>query len=92
MQHMKTSQKIGLSAALTVALGIGGCFGGGDDDKDDAVTGNDATVPDSAAASASAFVAYLLALGQSDETSEPSAIGSSFEVPPEEAADPQPLS
>lgn len=86
---MKTSQKIGLSAALAVALGIGGCFGGSDDD--DAVAGNDATVPDSAAASAAAFIAYLIALGQNDETSEPSAISSGFEVPPEEAEDPQPL-
>ena len=88
---MKTTQKIWLAAGLVSALGIGGCFGGGDDDND-AVAGNDATVPDSAAASGSAFVAYLLALGQGNETSEPSTIGSSFEVPPDETEEPQPLS
>lgn len=87
---MKTSQKIGLSSAFALALGIGGCFGGGGDDNNDGA-GNDATVPDSAAASGSAFVAYLLALGQGDETSEPSAIGGSFVVPPDETEDPQPL-
>ena len=87
---MKTTQKIWLAAGLALALGIGGCFGGGDD-SNDAVAGNDAAVPDSAAASGSAFVAYLLALGQSNEASEPSTIGSSFEVPPNETEDPQPL-
>lgn len=88
---MKTSQKIWLSAAFAAALGIGGCFGGGGDDNNGAVAGNDGSVPDSAAASGAAFVAYLLALGQSDESSEPSTINSSFEVPPDEGADPQPL-
>jgi hypothetical protein len=93
MQHMNASRKLWLSAAFALALGIGGCSSGGDDDDDSgAATGNDGSVPDSAAASGAAFVAYLLALGQSDETSEPLLINDNFTPPADdETGDPVPL-
>ena len=89
---MKTSQKTRLAwlaGALTVALTVGGCFGGGDDAA--VAPGNGNPVPDSAGASVAAFIAYLLALSPNDDTSEPSTISDSFAVPPDDVSEPQPL-
>ena len=87
---MNTSRKIGLAGALTAALTLGGCFGGGSDDVPPPGTSND--VPDSAGASVAAFIAYLMALSPNDETSEPGAISDAFAVPPDEDGEPAPLS
>ena len=54
--------------------------------------GNGTEVPDSAGASVSAFISYLLALKADDETSEPATIKDSFEVPADESSEPQILS
>lgn len=86
---MNTSRKLWLAGALTAALTLGGCFGGGDDDVPPPGTSND--VPDSAGASVAAFIAYLMALSPNDETSEPGAISDAFAVPPDEVNEPQPL-
>ncbi len=86
---MNTSRKLWLAGALTAALTLGGCFGGGDDDVPAPGTSND--VPDSAGASVAAFIAYLMALSPNDETSEPGAISDAFAVPPDEVNEPQPL-
>lgn len=89
---MKTQRKFCTAAGLAAALALGGCWGGDDDAPAPVVVGNGVAVPDSAGASTGAFVGYLLVLlGTSDESSEPSAISTSFEVPPDEAAEPQPL-
>ena len=88
---MKTQRKIWAAAGVAVALALGGCWGGDDDAPAPVVTGNGVAVPDSAGASTGAFLGYILALGVTDETSEPSAISTSLEVPPDEAAEPQPL-
>jgi hypothetical protein len=88
---MKIQRKILFMAGVAMALALGGCWGDDDDDPAPVAAGNGAPVPDSAGVSVSAFLGYILALGATDETSEPSAISTSFEVPPDEAAEPQPL-
>lgn len=90
---MNTARKLWVAGALASVLALGGCFGGDDDDDAAApVAGNGQPVPDSAGASTAAFVAFILALNSNDDSSEPSAIGNSFAVPPDETAEPQPLS
>lgn len=86
---MNTARRIWVAAALASALALGGCFGGNDDDTP--VAGSSQDVPDSAGASTAAFVAFILALNQNDESSEPSVIKDSFVVPPDDAGEPQPL-
>ena len=88
---MNTSRKIWLAGALTAALTVGGCFGGGDNDDAAPPPGTGTDVPDSAGASVAAFIAYLMALSPNDETSEPGAISDAFAVPPDEVNEPQPL-
>lgn len=87
---MKTSRKVWLAAAMGMALTLAGCFH--DNNDDTPAAGNGTEVPDSAGASVSAFIAYLLALKADDETSQPATIKDSFEVPPDESSEPQILS
>ena len=86
---MKTSRKLWLAGALATALTLGGCWGSNDDDN--AVVPPVTEVPDSAAASVAAFVAFLTSLGADDESSEPLTIKDTFAVPPDEDGEPQPL-
>lgn len=86
---MKSNRTFWACASLALALSLGGCWN--DDDDDPVAVGNGQDVPDSAGVSTAAFLAYLLALNPNDETSEPSAIGNSFAVPPDETGEPQPL-
>ncbi len=76
----------GLSA---MAMTLGGCWGGDDDTA--TVPPPRTAVPDSAGASAAAFVSFLMTLVASDESSEPLTIPDTFAVPPEESAEPIPL-
>ncbi len=85
---MKTSRKVWLAAAMGMALTLTGCFHDSSDDTPPAA-GNGTEVPDSAGASVSAFISYLMALKADDETSEPATLKDSFEVPPDESNDPQ---
>ena len=73
-----------------MALAIAGCWHD-DDSNTVAQTPASTQVPDSASASAAAFVSYLLTLGAGDESSEPLTLTGSFAVPPEDSADPTPL-
>ncbi len=83
---MNRTQKWLLSAALAAPLVLVGC--GGDSHRNTA----DATaVPDSAAASVDAFLAFIMSLSSTDETSEPLTISDNFAVPEDEANEPQPL-
>ena len=95
---MKTTYKpwlAGLAAALVLAAGCsnnndnnnGGGGGGGNQGPGAAVT-----VPESAGDSVASFVAYVMGLSATDETSEPLLIKDSFAVPPDEAAPSQILS
>ncbi len=86
---MKITRKLLVGAAMASVLVLGGCFGGGDDDS--VATPVVTEVPDSAFASASAFVTYLLTLSASDESSEPLTIKDTNAVPPEDSAEPIPL-
>ena len=88
---MKPMRELGMATGLAMALSLGGCWGGSDDDNTPVAAGTGQDVPDSAGASAVAFVAYLLTLVASDETSEPAVIKDSFAVPPDDAGDAQPL-
>ena len=85
---MKSIRKAWPLAGLTVALGLAGCGGSNNDSS----AGNNGTsVPDSAGASAAAFVSYLSTLSATDETSEPLIINDGLAVPPDEQSDPQTL-
>ena len=87
---MNSISKIGLAAALASALLLGACGGGNSDDTPAPVV--DATeVPQSAAASSSAFVGYVRGLGASDETTEPLTIKDAFAVPADDTGEPIPL-
>ncbi len=86
---MKTHRKLLASLGLVASLGLAGCW---DDDDDDAVPPTASSeVPDSAGVSTAAFVSFILGMGASDESSEPSTIKDSFTVPADETAEPTPL-
>ena len=76
---MKNYTKYLSALGLAAILGLGGCWGGGDDGP-----ANTTAVPDSAGASAAAFVGFLQGLSATDESSEPLTITDSFAVPPDE--------
>ncbi len=86
---MKTTRKFWLAVGVAAALAVGGC-GGGDDPVVAAPVATD--VPDSAGASAGAFLSFVLALGGSDESGEPLVLKDSFAVPADDTGEPQPLS
>ena len=88
--NVNTTRKIGLAAALAAALLVGAC--GGDDDDEPVPVVVTQEVPDSAGASSAAFVGYVQGLASSDETTEPLTIRDSFAVPPDDDAEPSPLS
>ena len=75
-----------LAAAMATALAMAGCGGGG---GSDGVVADAATpsVPDSAASSVDAFVAFLTGL-VTDDTSEPLAIGDTFVAPTTDTGEP----
>jgi hypothetical protein len=84
------SKRLALAAAVTASLALGGCWG--DDDPDAPATPATGTaVPDSAGASASAFVSYVQSLDPNDDTSEPKTIGTAFAVPDDDASEPTTL-
>lgn len=82
---MKARSKIGRAAGLAAALAIGGCGG---DSSPPRVT---LEVPDSAGASSAAFISYIQTLDPADESSEPLIIKDSFALPPDDDAEPIPL-
>ena len=84
---MNTISRIALAGGLTTVLLVSGC---GSDDH--VASDTSTTVPDSAGVSPAAFVAFLLTLDSSDETSEPLTLSDSFAVPDDETGEPQPLS
>lgn len=88
---MKTTAPIWLAMGLTTTLLLSGCGSNDDDDPVATAPPASASVPDSAGASASAFIAYLMTLGTNDETSEPMILGNGFAVPDEDKGEPQPL-
>ena len=89
---MKLQRKMLTAAAVATALALSGCW---DDDNDDDPTPPPAAateVPDSAGVSTAAFVAFILGLGASDESSEPLTIKDAFAVPADETGEPSTLS
>ncbi|MEO8859048.1 MAG: hypothetical protein ABI343_18840 [Burkholderiaceae bacterium] len=80
-----------VASAMTTALVLYGCGGGGGG-GDGGGNVEAASVPDSASASVSAFIAFIAGLSGSDETSEPLVIGDTFAAPTDDASDPQTLS
>lgn len=86
---MKITRKLFAATAVASASVLVGCWGGGGDDP--VATPVVTEVPDSAFASASAFVTYIMTLGANDESSEPLTIKDTIAVPPENSAEPTPL-
>ncbi len=84
---MMTNRKLLAVTGLIVALSLAGCW----DDDDDVQVPTSTEVPDSAGVGTAAFVAYLLTLSTSDESSEPLTIKDTFAVPDDESAEPTPL-
>lgn len=88
---MKIQRKLLMAAALAAVLPLSGCW---DDDNEDntpvppvAIT----EVPDSAGISTAAFVNFIVSLGANDESSEPLTLTPAFAVPPDDSAEPTPL-
>ena len=82
--HAKRMTRLAIGLAATLSLGA--CFGGGDDETVVAVE-----VPESAAASSTAFVSYIQGLPAADEGSEPLLINATFALPADDTAEPIPL-
>lgn len=75
-------------AAVATALALTACGGGGDDPV---VAVPATSVPDSVAASAASFVAFIMGLDPNDETSEPLTISDAFAVPDDETENVLPI-
>ena len=86
---MKITRVLLVSSAAALLLTLAGCWGDSNDSVQE--TPPNTAVPDSAGVSAAAFFSYILTLGASDESSEPLTIKDTFAVPPEEGAEPTPL-
>ena len=88
---MKLQRKMLAAAAAAAALALAGCWN--DDDNADPTPPPMAAgeVPDSAGVSTAAFVAFILGLGGSDESSEPLIIKDTFAVPADETGEPTTL-
>ena len=81
---MKTNHKLLVAVGVAAVVTLAGCSSNS--------AGQPANeVPNGAGVSTAAFVAYLLTLSASDESSEPLIITDAFSVPAEETADPTPL-
>ena len=78
---MNSTRLIVAASAAALARSLGGCW---DDDDDTPPVAIPAAVPDSAGASSTAFIAYLMTLSDTDESSEPLIIGDTFAVPADE--------
>ena len=92
---MKLQRKMLAAAAAATALALAGCW---NDDNDADPTPPPApppvaaaAVPDSAGVSTATFVAFILGLGGSDESSEPLVIRDTFAVPADETGEPTTL-
>lgn len=91
---MKIQRKLLMAAALAAVLPLSGCW---DDDNEDnppvptvppvVIT----EVPDSAGISTASFVSFILSLDANDESSEPLTLTPAFAVPPDDSAEPTPL-
>ena len=89
---MKTLRMLSLLCALTLSAAVTGCWNDDDDEVASPPIGTGpGTVPDTAGASSTSFVSYLMGLTANDETSEPVIIPSAFLVPADETADAKPL-
>jgi len=90
---MKITRKFLAASSAVLLLALAGCWG--DDNNETPVpptpTPPVTAVPDSAGVSVAAFISYILSLSGSDESSEPLTIKDTFAVPPEEGAEPTPL-
>jgi len=86
---MKITKMLFAASSAAVVLTLAGCWD--DDDDPVAVTPPITAVPDSAGVSTAAFIGFIMSLGANDETSEPLTIGNTFSVPPDESAEPTPL-
>ena len=86
--HFSTARIALAVTAAAATISLGGCWGGDDSPTPDTPS---TRVPDSAGASSSAFVSYLLSLPAGDETSEPKAIDAAFSVPADETSEPRSL-
>ena len=86
---MNSTRLIAAAMAAALALSLGGCW----DDDDDTLppVAVPAAVPDSAGASAAAFITYLPTLSATDESSEPLTIGDTFAVPADDTSEPAPV-
>jgi hypothetical protein len=82
------SRKI-TAAGVALLLALSGCWG--NSDSDPAPVPPSTSVPASAGANTAAFVAYIVTLSRSDESTEPLTIDSTFAVPPDETSEPTPL-
>ena len=94
---MKLQRKMLVATAAATALALAGCW---NDDNDAAPTPTPpptpppvvvTEVPDSAGVSTATFVAFILGLGGSDESSEPLVIKDTFAVPADETNEPTTL-
>ena len=86
---MNSTRLIVAASAAALALSLGGCW---DDDDDTPPVAIPAAVPDSAGASSTAFITYLMTLSDTDESSEPLTIGDTFAVPADDTSEPAPVS
>ena len=95
---MKMQRKMLAAVAAATALALAGCWN--DDNDADPMPPAPApapppvaaaAVPDSAGVSTATFVAFILGLGGSDESSEPLVIRDTFAVPADETAEPTTL-
>ena len=85
---MTRNRKALAGVALVAVVTLAGCW----DSDDDAVPTPVATeVPDSAGASGTALVNFIMTLGLNDETSEPLIIRDTFLVPADDTCEPAPL-
>lgn len=87
---MKTTRTLLALGASALVLSLAGCWGDNDDDPVAEAPPN-AAVPASAGVSAAAFISFLMTLSASDESSEPLTLTDTFAVPPENSAEPIPL-
>lgn len=89
---MNSTRLILAAASAALALSLSGCW---DDDDDDTVPPPPVVapgaVPDSAGASAAAFISYLPTLSGTDESAEPLTIGDAFAVPADDTSEPAPV-